>query len=95
MHAKHPSPGASTCSLVLVNLVSGRYLLDRPVTTQRLKRDLGLKIRRKPALYRHFHIPPSNGGIHLKQLSDFLGPPQIETFHFNLQGLNLLGFPLS
>jgi len=31
-----------------VHLVSGRYLLDRPVATQRLKRDRGLEIRRKP-----------------------------------------------
>ena len=47
-------------------------LLDRLVATQRLKRYLGLEIRREPASFRHIRM----GGIHLNSLSDFLGPPQ-------------------
>jgi hypothetical protein len=50
-------------------------ILDRPVATQRLKRNLGLEICCKPSSCRHLRIPPSKDGIHLKQLSDFLGPP--------------------
>ena len=51
--------------------------MDRPVATQRLKRNLGLEICREPASCRHLRIPPSMGGIHLSSLADFLGPAQL------------------
>ncbi len=36
-----------------MNLVLGRNLLDRPVTTQRFQRHAGLEVRRKSASCRH------------------------------------------
>ncbi|HUW72984.1 MAG TPA: hypothetical protein VMW05_02990, partial [Methyloceanibacter sp.] len=46
------------------------------VAPQRVERYSGFEICREPASSRHRRIPPLNGGIHLNQLSDFLGPPQ-------------------
>ena len=73
--------------LVRMHLVLRRDLLDRPVAAQRVQRYPGLEISRKPASFRHLRIPPLSGGIHLKPLSDFLGPPQltIQNRHLNHQ----------
>ncbi len=62
--------------LVWMHPVPGRDFLNGFVATERLKRNLGLEIRREPASLSHLRIPPLSGGIHLSSLSDFLGPPQ-------------------
>ena len=66
-------PGAH---LVRMDLVLRRDLLKRPITPKRLQRNLRLQL---PQNFRRFplsRIPPSDGGIHLSDLSDFPGPPQ-------------------
>ena len=62
--------------LVRMNMVLRGDLLKRPVATKRLKRDLRLS---SPGNLRLLLIayPSSVGGIHLKHLSDFPGPPQV------------------
>jgi hypothetical protein len=65
-----PLPSAHLFSM---HLVPGRYLLDRFVATQRLKRNPGLEIRCEPASFHHRCVPPQRVGIHVKSLSDFLG----------------------
>jgi len=62
--------------LVRMHFVLRRDLLDRPITAQRIQRYSGLEISRKPASFVHLCTPPLVGGIHLKPLSDFPGPPQ-------------------
>ena len=69
-----------------MHLVTGCDLLDRFVATERLKRNLSLEIRREPAPFRHICIPPQRVGIHLKHLSDFLGPPQLVQIYVLLAG---------
>jgi hypothetical protein len=62
--------------LIGVNLVPGRDLLDRLVPRSASSATLALK---SDVNFRRFVIPyPSvAGGIHLKNLSDFLGPAQV------------------
>ena len=61
--------------LVRMHLVLRPDLLRRPVTPQRLQRNLALEIYRKPAPVRLSRIPPLFGGTHLSTQSDFPGPP--------------------
>ena len=61
--------------LVRMNLVLRGNLLQRPIAPKRFQRDLRFQL---PENLRLFVIayPSSVGGIHLKQLPDFPGPPQ-------------------
>jgi len=60
-----------------MHLVTRRDFLNGLVAMPRLKRKLGLEIRRKPASFARLRIPPLSGGINPKSLSDFLGLPHL------------------
>ena len=61
--------------LVRMNLVLRGDLLQRSIPAKRLQRNLRLQLPENRRRLLLICIPPSGGGIHLNDLSDFPGPP--------------------